>query len=76
MILCQTDDCIYIVKEMKSKHTDDRDSISDRWLFLQMNKSRREADDSMAHLEEAKKENHLVQREGELELEKARPECQ
>jgi hypothetical protein len=41
-----------------------------------MNKSRREADDTMAHLEEAKKENHLVQREGELELEKARPECQ
>ena len=41
-----------------------------------MNKYRREADDTMAHLEETKKENHLVQREGELELEKARPECQ
>ena len=37
-----------------------------------MNKSRREADDTMAHLEEAKKENHLVQREGELELEKVK----
>lgn len=63
-------------KGNQTKRTEDQDSISDRWLFLQMNKSRCEADDTMAHLEEAKKENHLVQREGELELEKARPECQ
>lgn len=40
-----------------------------------MNKSRREADETMAELEETKKESYLNQREGEIELEKARPDA-
>lgn len=40
-----------------------------------MNKSRREADETMAELDEAKQESHMAQREGEIELEKARPDA-
>lgn len=53
----------------------DDGSVSERWLYLQMNKSRREADETMAELDEAKQESHMAQREGEIELEKARPDA-
>ena len=37
-----------------------------------MNRSRREADDTIVQLQETKKHNELLQHEGEVELEKAR----
>ena len=42
---------------------------------LQMNKSRREADDTMIQLEEAKRETSRVALEGETELEKVLQCC-
>ena len=41
-----------------------------RYYILQMNRSRREADDTMVQLEEQKRHTSRVQREGEHELDK------